>query len=70
MTALGWVLFISANLAVIALTAYCFKKVFSLEQEHLHSTLEINTKDINTKDINTKDTNTKDTNGGNGKSGR
>lgn len=47
MTTIGWVIFITANLAVIALTAYCFKKVFSLEQEHLHSTLEIDTKDIN-----------------------
>jgi hypothetical protein len=47
MNTLGWIMFLAANLAVIALLVFCFKKVFSLEQEHLHSTLDIDTKDTN-----------------------
>jgi len=41
----GWIMFLTANTAVILLLVYCFRKVFSLEQEHMHSTLDIDTKD-------------------------
>ncbi len=41
----GWIMFIVANAAVISLLVFCFSKVFSLEQEHMHSTLDIDTKD-------------------------
>lgn len=47
MNALGWLMFLTANIAVISLLVFCFKKVFSLDQEHMHSTLDIDTKDTN-----------------------
>jgi len=41
----GWVIFTISNAGVIALVVFCFYKVFSLPQEHMASTLDIDTKD-------------------------
>ncbi len=47
MTALGWLIFIASNTLVIGLVTYCFYRVFSIPQEHMHSPLDIDTKDLN-----------------------
>lgn len=43
----GWILFVTANVAVLSLIIFCFSKVFSVPKTHVHSTLEIDTKDTN-----------------------
>ncbi len=47
MTPLGWLIFILSNGFVILLVVYCFYRVLSLPQEHMHSPLDIDTKDLN-----------------------
>lgn len=43
----GWTLFLLSNAAVIALGGFCFYKVFTIPQEHMHSPLDIDTRDRN-----------------------
>lgn len=42
----GWIIFIIANTAVISLIAFCLYRVFSIEQEHMHAPLDIDTHDL------------------------
>ncbi|MBD3267518.1 hypothetical protein GF373_12695 [bacterium] len=47
MEPLGWLIFIVSNLFVIGLVSFCFYRVLSLSEEHMHSPLDIDTKDLN-----------------------
>ncbi len=39
----GWLIFAIANVTIIALSVYCFAKVFSMPSEHMHAPLDIET---------------------------
>ncbi len=45
MTIAGWIICLVSNIAVISLVVFCFYRVFSIPQEHMHSPLDIDTKD-------------------------
>jgi hypothetical protein len=45
MNAYGWIIFLASNISIIALIIFCFHRVFSLPQEHMHAPLDIDTKD-------------------------
>ncbi|RJP34934.1 MAG: hypothetical protein C4527_01305 [Candidatus Omnitrophota bacterium] len=46
MTVIGWIIFLVSNAIVISLTTFCFYRVFSIPEEHMHATLDIDTKDL------------------------
>ena len=37
--------FLFSNILVIALTGFCFYRVFTIPKEHMHAPLDIDTKD-------------------------
>jgi hypothetical protein len=47
MEPLGWIIFIVSNAFVIGLVVFCFYRVLSLTEEHMHSPLDIDTRDKN-----------------------
>lgn len=47
MTTLGWLIFLVSNIAVITLVVFCFRRVLSVDQEHMHSPVDIDTHDLN-----------------------
>jgi hypothetical protein len=55
MEPIGWVIFILSNLAVIALVAFCFYRVLTLHEGHMHAPLEIDTKDLHDNDTDDDD---------------
>lgn len=46
----GWIIFLVSNVAVISLVVFCFSRVFSVDQEHMHSPLDIDTHDLSDND--------------------
>jgi len=46
MEPLGWVIFITSNVLVVGLTAYCFYRVLTIPREHMHAPLDIDTHDL------------------------
>ncbi len=50
MEPMGWVIFLISNAAVIALVVFCFSRVLSVDSEHMHPTVEIDTHDLNDND--------------------
>lgn len=50
MTTEGWILFSCANIFVLGLVGFCFYRVFSTPQEHMHSLTDIDTKDHDNRD--------------------
>ncbi|HPA46801.1 MAG TPA: hypothetical protein PLG59_07085 [bacterium] len=45
MNTFGWLIFLSSNALVIALTVVCFIRVFR-SSEHIHAPLDIDTRDM------------------------
>ncbi len=46
MTLLGWIIFLFSNGVVITLVCFCFYRVLTIPQEHMHAPLDIDTKDL------------------------
>lgn len=55
MTTAGWILLICSNLAVLSLAGFCFYKVLSVPEEHMHSLTDIDPHDQDTSDSDSDD---------------